>query len=212
MVLNILMVDVRFQDRDCVVYSFGSNGQVTFEEALINMTKSCDVHVFDYSLNTAKANMVRSVPGATLHEYGIGAEDAVVFMPFDNGESIVAEYQLRNLSSIMTELGHDWIDVLKMDVEGAEYQVLPAMVEHYAARNTGVPVAQILIEYHHAAGSPAMTDLVSTLKLMENSGFRVFSTEYNVNGAPWNYIEYSYLNVDSTGHVAQTHRGDGRIV
>ncbi len=48
-----------------------------------------------------------------------------------------------------------------------------------------------------------MTDLVHTLLLMEESGFRTFSTEYNVNGAPWNFIEYSYLNVDSIGRLAQ---------
>jgi len=49
-----------------------------FEEALINMTKSCEVHIFDYSLSPEKAEMVQSVSGATLHEYGIGAEDSFV--------------------------------------------------------------------------------------------------------------------------------------
>jgi len=192
-----------FQDRNCVVYSFGSNGEVTFEEALINMTKSCEVHIFDYSLSPEKAEMVQSVSGATLHEYGIGAEDSFVTAPFSDGESNVNQYQLKNLSSIMSDLGHTWIDVLKMDVEGAEYEILPAMVAHYAALNENVPVTQAQIEYHHSAGSPPMTDLVHTLLLMEESGFRTFSTEYNVNGAPWNFIEYSYLNVDSTGRLAQ---------
>ena len=103
----------------------------------------------------------------------------------------------------MLDLGHSWIDVLKMDVEGAEFEILPAMVAHYAALNEHVPVTQAKIEYHHSADSPPMTDLVNTLLLMEESGFRIFSTECNVNGAPWNFIEYSYLNVDSTGRLAQ---------
>ena len=167
------------------------------------MTKSCEVHIFDYSLSPEKAEMVQSVSGATLHEYGIGAEDSFVTAPLVDGESTGKQYQLKNLSSVMSDLGHTWIDVLKMDVEGAEWQILPAMVAHYAALNESVPVTQAQIEYHHSAGSPSMTDLVHTLLLMEESGFRTFSTEYNVNGAPWNFIEYSYLNVDSTGRLAQ---------
>ena len=42
------------------------------------MTKSCEVHISDYSLSPEKAEMVQSVSGTTLHEYGIGAEDSFV--------------------------------------------------------------------------------------------------------------------------------------
>ena len=103
----------------------------------------------------------------------------------------------------MSDLERSWIDVLKMDVEGAKFEILPALVAHHAALNDNVPVTQAKIEYHHSADSPPMTHLVNTLLLMEESGFRTFSTEYNVNGAPWNFIEYSNLNVDSTGRLAQ---------
>ena len=190
----------------CVVYSFGSNGEVSFEQAILDLTnQNCEVHVFDYSLNSEKAAAVHSVAGATFHPYGIGKEDAIVSAPFKNGESIVKEYQLRNLSSIMSELGHSWVDVLKMDVEWEEYNVLPAMVAHYSALKQSVPVTQALIEYHHKAGNPKMTHLVHTLEEMEAAGFRTFSTEYNINGEPWNFIEYSYLNVDSHGQVLLDH-------
>jgi len=36
-----------------------------------------------------------------------------------------------------------------------------------------------------------------------HSWIDVLKMEYNVNGAPWNFIEYSYVNVDSTGRLAQ---------
>ena len=190
------------QKPSCVVYSFGSNGEVTFEQALLDLTDhNCDIHVFDYSLNSEKAAVVHSVAGVTFHPYGIGKEDTIVRTPFNNGESIVQEFQLRNLSSIMAELGHSWVDVLKMDVEWEEYNVLPAIIAHYSALNHTVPVTQALIEYHHKAGNPKMSHLVHTLKEMENIGFRTFSTEYNINGEPWNFIEYSYLNVNSKGQL-----------
>ena len=162
---------------------------------------NCEIHVFDYSLNSKKLAMVQSVAGLVFHPYGIGEQDAVVKTPFNNGEQTVKQFQLKNLSSIMTELGHAWIDVLKMDVEWGEYNVLPSMVSHYAALKQDMPVTQALIEYHHKPGNPKMAHLVQTLKAMEHIGFRVFNTEYNINGEPWNFIEYSYLNVNSRGQV-----------
>ena len=190
------------QKAECVVYSFGSNGEITFEEHLLSLTENnCEVHVFDYTLNKEKASKVRAVKGATLHEYGIGKEDQVVKTPFDNGENRVNEYELKSLPSIMAALGHSWLDMLKMDVEGAEYDILPALFTHYTALNQRIPVTQAQIEYHHWPSQPIITQLVDTLKMMEAGGFRAFSTEYNINGEPWNFIEYSYLHVDNDGNV-----------
>ena len=40
------------QKPGCVVYSFGSNGQVTFEEAVVDITrKHCEVYVFEFTLS-----------------------------------------------------------------------------------------------------------------------------------------------------------------
>ncbi len=179
---------------------------VTFEEALINMTKSCEVHIFDYSLSPENAEMVRSVSGATLHEYGIGANDSFVTAPLSDGESNASQYQLKNLSSIMSDLDHTWIDILKMDVKGAEYEILPSIVAHYAALNEKVPVTQAQIEYHHSAGSPPMTDLVHTLLLKEESGFRTF--QYGVFACvvgPW----YCAGGPGSGGRRPRQHRPSG---
>lgn len=40
------------------------------------------------------------------------------------GENAQADPPLRTLGGIMKELGHTHIDILKMDVEGAEFDVL----------------------------------------------------------------------------------------
>lgn len=181
---------------------------MSFEEHLLRLTDdNCDVHVFDYSLDTEKANRVRAIKGATLHEYGIGKEDTLVKTSFKYAGHVTPEYELKTLPAIMAELGHSWIDVLKMDVEGAEYEVLPAWITHYSALKQRVPITQAQIEYHHSSAGPKMTDLVNTLKMMEASGFRTFSTEYNINGAPWNFIEYSYLHVDNSGNVVSDDTG-----
>ena len=36
--------------------------------------------------------------------------------------------QLHSLETIMEELGHSWVDVLKVDIEGFEWGVLEALV------------------------------------------------------------------------------------
>ncbi|KAL3161845.1 hypothetical protein ABBQ38_008935 [Trebouxia sp. C0009 RCD-2024] len=191
----------------CTVYSFGSNGEVTFEQQLLSLTHSnCEVHVFDYSLDKVRADKVRAVKGATLHEYGIGKENILMKTPMKYGDHGVDQYELKSLPTIMTELGHSWIDLFKMDVEGGEYAVLPALVTHYKALKQNVPITQAQIEYHHFPAGPPMDQLVDTLKMMEASGFRTFSTEYNINGAPWNFIEYSYLHVDNSGNVVSDDR------
>lgn len=57
------------------------------------------------------------------------------------GESV--EVEVRRLSTLMRDLHHDRIDVLKMDVEGMEYEVIPDMID------AGVRPGQILVEFHH---------------------------------------------------------------
>lgn len=39
------------------------------------------------------------------------------------------EAPCRRISSLMSELGHDRLDLIKIDIEGAEYEVLRSMLE-----------------------------------------------------------------------------------
>lgn len=50
---------------------------------------------------------------------------------------------VQRLQDFMTQLGHDYLDVLKIDIEGAEYDVLEALI-----RDDFLPFTQLLVEYH----------------------------------------------------------------
>ena len=161
----------------------------------------CEVHIFDFTLSPDQVQQIQRIKGVYFHDYGIGASDATMQGSFQYEDRIVTSYVLKSLPTIMKELQHDWVHVFKMDVEGAEYEVLPAIMTHYAESQQVIPITQAQVEYHHWPGRPGTEDILNTLRLVEESGFRAFHSEYNYHGEAWNFIEYAYLQVDSEGHV-----------
>ncbi|TNE61788.1 MAG: FkbM family methyltransferase [Bacteroidetes bacterium] len=76
------------------------------------------------------------------HPYGVWNKDEVLKFYAPENEAHVShslvnlqksdaaiEVPVRALSAIVHELGHDHIDLLKLDVEGAEYQILEEVIE-----------------------------------------------------------------------------------
>ena len=45
----------------------------------------------------------------------------------------------------MTDLDHEWIDVLKVDIEKSEWDMFR---DFYAEENATLPVTQLLVEFH----------------------------------------------------------------
>ncbi len=95
----------------CVAFALGSDGDTSFEEALLNRTR-CEVHTFDHTLNATEQAAVRRVAGVRLHDTGLAAEPAA------------AGATLQTLPAMMAGLQVAWLDVLKVDVEGAEWRAL----------------------------------------------------------------------------------------
>ena len=52
---------------------------------------------------------------------------------------------VRSVGSIMAELGHDRVDVLKLDVEGSEYRMLEGLIDTKTCQKIG----QLTLEWHH---------------------------------------------------------------
>ena len=61
----------------CVVYSFGSNGETSWERALLERAPQCEVHVFDPTLTEDIQQQVDDVKGITFHNLGLGAEEGM---------------------------------------------------------------------------------------------------------------------------------------
>ena len=178
------------QHSACVVYSAGSNGEPSFEHAVAENT-ACEIHVFDHTLDAAQADIVRSVASVRLHSTGLGEE----------GTS--AAGNMRTLSETLNDLQHQWIDVLKMDIEGAEWQVLESW---FKVQNRTLPATQLLVEFHFLDGKTGLETLVAPLfELLLSDGYRVFATEPNYycgdGCCASNLVEYAFIKVSRHGHV-----------
>ncbi len=126
-----------------VCYSVGVGDDITFDIALIEQF-GCEIEAFDPTPSS-----VEYVQRAAAHEprfrfypWGVWICDdpAVRFYapPYsDTNFSAVNLHRTdeffdapcRALLSIMEELGHDRIDLLKLDIEGAEYEVLDSLID-----------------------------------------------------------------------------------
>ncbi len=144
-----------------VVYSLGIGDSIEFEALLVEEFDA-EVHGFDPTLTGESLLQARNAPaGFHFHAWAVAAiDDTKQLYPRrrHNGTTIEGMYTCvrqasvgsdelsvisKRLSSIMFQLGHENIDVLKMDIEGAEYEVLEDLME------TQVRPGQILVEFHH---------------------------------------------------------------
>ena len=80
----------------------------------------------------------------------------------DSGSSKI-EVQARSLESLMAELGDERVDVLKIDIEGAEKQVIPHLSRVFKSWPRSRWPRYVLFdmdhEYHDVAGRDAMQEL-----------------------------------------------------
>jgi hypothetical protein len=71
------------------------------------------------------------------------------------------------LSTAMKLQGHARIDLLKMDIEGAEYEVIEEIVREK------IPVQQLLVEFHHRLSTLGADKTRKSLALLERYGMNI---------------------------------------
>ena len=78
-----------------------------------------------------------------------------------------------SLAEILAQTGRQECDVLKLDIEGAEYDVLAALCRSGEVRRA----RQLLVEYHHHCTDRTLADTENSMALVEAAGFKVAHTE-----------------------------------
>jgi FkbM family methyltransferase len=188
---------------DSVVYSFGIGTDVSFDLSLIE-TYGLTVDAFDPTPASIAWLKTRPLPGQfKWQELGIAAYDGrATFFPPANPEhvshSVVPpvgsdrqgiEVDVRRLSGIMGSLGHDRVDILKLDIEGAEYEVLDDILA------SGVRPGQLLVEFHHRVPGIGVERTRRAVARLEAAGYRIFAV--SDTGEEYGFI---LLPEAETGH------------
>jgi FkbM family methyltransferase len=170
-------------NKGSVVYSFGVGEDVSFDIALIDKY-GLIVNAFDPTPKSiAWVRQQKFSANFRLHEYGVADFDGeVTFFAPDNDAHIshsIIDKQSKNkksfqvsvkrLSTVMTELGHRHVDLLKMDVEGAEYGVIDDI------EKSNIRPDQILVEFHHRFPGVGLRKTKEAIEKLRAMGYALFA-------------------------------------
>lgn len=164
------------------VVSGGAGQSVTFEKTLVSRT-GCNVHLFDPS-PTGAQTMQRELPhNPKIHFLPMGlagCDGLACFAPPDTVEegswkqgvvgSEAGQFPCRSVSAYAREKGFGQIDLLKLDIEGFEYEVLDDVL------CSGLRVDQICVEFHTHKTirvRHGILDIAQMLWRLRNNGFHM---------------------------------------
>lgn len=168
---------------ESIVYSIGVGTDISFDLALIRQFH-VTVHAFDPTPLSIEWIKQQDLPKLfIMHELGIADRDGVVefYSPKIPGhvshstvpQRLVTPEAIQvpvvKLSTIMNQLGHTHIDLLKMDIEGAEYSVIADILQ------MGIPVKQFLMEFHHRHITDGKAKTENALNLLRSHGYLLFA-------------------------------------
>ncbi|MEZ4963882.1 MAG: FkbM family methyltransferase [Saprospiraceae bacterium] len=122
------------------------------------------------------------------HPYGIWDDDTTLEFFAPRNEAHVShslvnlqhseksiKVPVRRLNSVMQQLGHRKIDLLKLDIEGAEYQVINAILKDH------IEIDMMCVEYDESAANHLdgkyLLRIEGSLRALLDSGFRVVAKE-----------------------------------
>lgn len=168
---------------ESVVYSFGVGNNLAWDLSLVGHF-GLTVHAFDPTPASIEWVAEQSLPeGLVFHPLGLAGHDGS--LPFHlprrgsrfNFRSVsssvqsgttVVEAPVRRLSTLMRQLGHERIDVLKLDIEGGEYAALEDLLAG------GIVVPQILVEFHHHFPGLGVARTEQAIRALRKAGYRIF--------------------------------------
>jgi FkbM family methyltransferase len=167
---------------ESVVYSFGVGTDLSFDLTLIEKFRMT-IHAFDPTPKSIQWVQQQNTPTEfILHPYGLAAKSGKLDLYLPEKENYVSgsilidmltthkkvSVDVHDLPCIMKMLGHQKIDILKMDIEGAEYDVIQNIVDNQ------LDIKQILIEFHHRFENIGIDKTKSAISLLNKAGYKIF--------------------------------------
>lgn len=165
------------------VYCAGIGFDISFDLALMDRFQ-VDVHAFDPTPRSLEWLERQTLP-SKFHYYPWGiadhdgsAEFRIPKNPAHVSHSLMVTrgtsekavtVQVRTISSIMEQLGHTSIDLLKMDIEGSEYAVLTNILQ------SPLRPGLLLVEFHHRFPSIGATMTKQAVSELRKAGYKLYA-------------------------------------
>lgn len=172
-----------------VVYSFGIGEDLEFSEVIIKEL-NCNVYAFDptpKSINYVHNHKLFNDGRFNFYPVGLADYDGVAQFHLPKNDDYVSgsidrwdgvknksiEVDVKKLKTIMNELGHKKIDLLKMDIEGTEFSIIGDIV------NSNIDVRQICVEVHDRFYSDGSNRLIEMREKLKMAGFSLVGRNHD---------------------------------
>ena len=90
-------------------------------------------------------------------------------VPDESSQDEGIEIPAYTIATIAEKLGHSRIDLLKLDIEGAEYEVLDGLLV------SPIRPTQILVEFHHRFFDNGLERTAEVIGRLQDAGYRIMS-------------------------------------
>ena len=182
-----------------IVYSFGVGENISFDSELI---KKYGLMVYGFDPTPKSIKYINDHPKQENYiflPYGLSTIDGYItfYLPEDSrkvsgtfynrwkyNENVIhpIEVPVKKFSSIVKEFNHSRIDILKMDIEGAEYDIIDDIL------NSNIRIDQILVELHHRFPGISVEKTKKFVEKMNLFGYAISKISESRE-------EYSFLKV-----------------
>lgn len=178
----------------CIMYSFGISTDISFEVEIALKTK-CTIYAFDPTIGRLPYDELPiHLKKQLTSEIRVRIIFHKVALNVMSGQSLHHSLNM-HFYDIMATYNHSFINLLKVDIEGGEWNIFSQLYNSSHTKGLGgLPVGQLLIELHHQ--TPIETS--HFFRVMHSFGLLPFSREINLipcisGGMPF-AVEYSFIN------------------
>ncbi len=163
-----------------VVLSFGLGDDISFDEGMIQ-TYGASVYGFDPTPHSLEWIATHGKPSCMqVVPVGIAASDGeqTFLLPENEGRGnfsskatlgMAINCKVMRYGSILAMLELRHVDVLKLDVEGSEYEVIPDILKASILPN------QLLVEFHHRIHNIHVAGTRKSVRMIKQAGFSLFA-------------------------------------
>jgi FkbM family methyltransferase len=163
-----------------IVYSVGIGTDISFDLELIEAYNPF-VFAFDPTPKSIEWLSKQSLPEKfKAFPFGLAdyTGDAVFYLPQNENfvsasmtskqSDSVVHVKVKKIVDIMAEFGHTEINILKIDIEGAEYSVIDDIIK------SDIKIHQLLIEFHHRFPQNGIEMTRNAVLKLKNAGYDLF--------------------------------------